>query len=65
MVADRKDAHVCARLLSLSWGVHRALFARCARAVRKVGYFRPIFPDGQGDTGLLRFLFSPKTRILR
>ena len=46
--------------------VHRA------RAVRKVGYFGPIFPDGQGDTvkivlpgtGLLRFLLSPKPQIM-
>ena len=25
---------------------------RCARAVRKVGYFGPIFPDGQVDLGV-------------
>ena len=24
---------------------------RCARAVRKVGYFGPVFPNGQGDRG--------------
>ena len=27
------------------------MVARCARAVRKVGYFGPVFPDGQGDCG--------------
>ena len=24
---------------------------RCACAVHKIGYFRPVFPDGQGDRG--------------
>ena len=46
---------------------------RAHSAVRKVGYFRPCFPDGQGtnvttvfpDTGLLRFSLSPKDYELK
>ena len=34
-----------------SRGAHLALCPRCARAVRQVGYFAPVFPDGQGDRG--------------
>ena len=40
-----------------------------ARAVRKVGHFGAVSPDGQGDrnnywfTGLLRFLRSPETQM--
>ena len=30
---------------------HRGRTVCCARAVRKVGYFGPVFPDGQGDRG--------------
>ena len=51
----------------------RGCTVRCARAVRKVGYFGPIFPDGAGDrsnycvptcTGLLRFVLSAKSQIM-
>ena len=49
-------------------GAHRAL----CRDVRKIGYFGPVFPNGQGNAvsivfpyaGLLRFLLSPKAQIL-
>ena len=53
-------------------GCPRGRTVCCTRAVQKVRYFVPIFPDGQGDTvpivfpykGLLRFLLSPKTQIM-
>ena len=32
-----------------SQGAHRALCPRCARIVRQVGYFGPVFPDGRCD----------------
>ena len=34
---------------SCNMGARRALCPRCARAVRKVGYFGPVSPDGQRD----------------
>ena len=45
---------------------------RGAGAVRKLGYFGPAFPNGQGTAittvfpyaGLLRFLLRPKTQIM-
>ena len=46
----------------------RGCTVRCARAVRKVGYFGPIFPDGRGDTVMTVFLYtellSPKPQIM-
>ena len=49
---------------------HGMCIVRLACAVRKVGYFGPVFPESQGDhgrltvfpdTGLFRLLLSPKT----
>ena len=37
---------------------------RCARAVRKVGCFRPVFPDGQGDRGHYRVPIHRTAQIL-
>ena len=37
---------------------------RCARAVQKVGYFGPIFPDGQGDHSNYCVAIHRTTQIL-
>ena len=68
-MADLCFKGVTACLSPLHFGGRTVL---CARAVRTVGYFRPVFPDGPGDCGnyfvqiqrLLRFLLSPAIQVM-
>ena len=75
MEVPRPDAHLPpgrGRSLPTSLTLERGRAVRCARTLRKVGYFVPIVPDGQGDTvtavfpftGLLRSLLSPETQMM-
>ena len=70
----QKDSELCVVKQTALGG---ARFAVCVLPAlwgrwRKVGRLKSIFPDGQGDTviivflytGLLRFLLSPKTQTM-
>ena len=64
-----KNCVFCGRIfvvfnLQLQFAFLRGCAVGCARAVRKVGYFRPVFPDGQGDSGDYRVPIHRITEIL-
>ena len=65
-----EDYHVSNENIRYHLGGRRAVEGGAPRAVRQVGYFEPVFPDGQGDcvttvspyTGLLRFLVYTQSK---
>ena len=56
MKADAKGSASVVLCLTL-----RRRTVRCVRALQKVGYFGPIFPNGHGDTVTIVFPYTHRT----